>query len=125
MYIKLNFTSDKYLNHIFRIVNEVINTPGIANVASLQSTATANSWWATLLTGLDANTSEIIRTGTGTTGLTSNTVSRYAKNGSGTTYADEHAWTLEFSNYDDNTKKYYIQQRYLIYYRPCLAKIKN
>lgn len=109
MYIKLNFTSDKYLNHIFRIVNEVINTPGIANVASLQSTATANSWWATLLTGLDANTSEIIRTGTGTTGLTSNTVSRYAKNGSGTTYADEHAWTLEFSNYDDNTKKYYIQ----------------
>ena len=108
MYIKLNFTSDKKIHHIYRVVNEIINTPGIANVASLQSTATANSWWATLLTGFDANTSEIIRTGTGTTGLTSNTVSRYARNGAGAT-DDQHAWTLEFSHYDDNTKKYYIQ----------------
>lgn len=109
MYIKLNFTSDKQLNRIFRVVNEIINNSAIANVATLQSTATSQSWWATLLTGLDANTSEIIRTGTGTTGLTSNTVSRYARNGSGGSVDDQHAWTLEFSNYDDNTKKYYIQ----------------
>lgn len=109
MYIKLNFTSNKQLNHIYRIVNEIINQPAIANVATLQSTATSQSWWATLLTGFDANTSEIIRTGTGTTGLTSNTVSRYARNGTGPSVDDQHAWTLEFSNYDDNTKKYYIQ----------------
>jgi hypothetical protein len=108
MYIKLNFTSDKKIHHIYRVVNEIINTPAIANVASLQSTATSAGWWATLLTGFDANTSEIIRTGTGTTGLTANTVSRYARNGSGAA-DDQHAWTLEFSHYDDNTKKYYIQ----------------
>lgn len=109
MYIKLNFNSNKQLNHIYRIVNEIINQPAIANVATLQSTATSQSWWPTLLTGFDANTSQIIRTGTGTTGLTSNTVSRYARNGTGPSVDDQHAWTLEFSNYDDNTKKYYIQ----------------
>lgn len=109
MYIKLNFTTDKPLNFIFRIVNEIINTSGITSVATLSSTATAGSWWSTLLSGLDTANSEIIRTGTGVTGLTTNTVSRYCKNGSGTTYTDEHAWTLEFSRYDDTTKKYYVQ----------------
>ena len=107
MYIKLNFTSDKLLNHCFRIVNEIINTSAITSIATLQSNS--SSWWSTLLSGLDTTNSEIIRTGTGVTGLTSNTVSRFAKNGSGTTYTDEHAWTLEFSRYDDTTKKYYVQ----------------
>lgn len=107
MYIKLNFTSNKPLNHCFRVVNEIINNSEITSIATLQSNST--TWWATLLSGLDPTNSEIIRTGTGVTGLTSNTVSRYAKNGSGTTYTDEHAWTLEFSCYDDTTKKYYVQ----------------
>lgn len=109
MYIKLNFTSDKPLNYIFRVVNEIINTSGITSIATLQSTATTNTWWSSLLSGLDANTSEIIRTGTGVTGLTSNTVSRYAKNGSDTAATDEHAWTVEFSRYDDTSRKYYVQ----------------
>lgn len=107
MYIKLNFTSDKPLNYCFRIVNEIINTSAITSIATL--TSNSGSWWTTLLSGLDTTTSEIIRTGTGVTGLTSNTVSRFAKNGSGTTYIDEHAWTVEFSRYDDTTKKYYVQ----------------
>lgn len=107
MYIKLNFTSDKYLSHVFRVVNEIINTPGITSISTLQSNS--GSWWSTLLSGLDVTNSEIIRTGTGVTGLTSNTVSRFAKNGTGTTYTDEHAWTVEFSRYDDTTKKYYVQ----------------
>lgn len=109
MYIKLNFTSDKKLNHIFRVVNEIINNTGIINVATMVANSSSGVWHSSMLAGFDANTSEIIRTGTGTTGLTSNTVSRYAKNGTGTGNDDQHAWTLEFSNYDDNTKKYYIQ----------------
>lgn len=112
MYIKLNFTAGKPLNYIFRIVNEIINTTGITSVATLQSTATSGSWNSNLLSTLDATNSEIIRTGTGTTALTTaNTKSHYSKNGTSTTYDDEHEWTVEFSNYDDTTKKYYVQHK--------------
>lgn len=110
MYIKLNYSADQPLNYIFRVVNEIINTTGITSVATLQSTATSASWHATLLQNLDATNSEIIRTGSGTTGLTTaKTVSHYCKNGTSASYTDEHAWTVEFSRYDDNTKKYYVQ----------------
>ena len=109
MFLKLNFTSDKFLNNVFRTVNQIINTPAITSVATLQSTAISQNWNAELLTGFDPNTSEIVRTGTGITGLTSNTVSRYMKAGTSTTHADEHAWTLEFSRYDNTSLKYYVQ----------------
>ena len=110
MYIKLNFTADQPLNYVFRVINECINTTGITSIATLQSTATAGSWHATLLQNLDTVNSEIIKSGSGATALTtSKTVSHYAKNGVGVTYGDQHAWTVEFSRYDDNTKKYYVQ----------------
>jgi len=110
MYIKLNFTADQPLNYIFRVINECINTTGITSIATLQSTATANTWHATLLQNLDTVNSEIIRSGSGATALTTaKTVSHYTKNGTDVSYTDQHAWTVEFSRYDDNTKKYYVQ----------------
>jgi len=110
MYIKLNFTADQPLNYVFRVINECINTTGITSIATLQSTATAGTWHATLLQNLDTVNSEIIRNGSGATALTTaKTVSHYAKNGQGSSYADQHSWTVEFSRYDDNTKKYYVQ----------------
>lgn len=110
MYIKFNFTSDKQLNYIFRVVNEIINNTGITSIATLQTVATNNTWDASLLQYLDTVNSEIIRTGTGTTGLTTaKTVSNYQRNGANGTYSDEHAWTVEFSRYDDTSRKYYVQ----------------
>ena len=97
MYIKLNFTADKPLNYVFRVINECINNTGITSIATLQSTASSGTWHSSLLSGLDATNSEIIRTGTGTTGLTSKTVSQYVKSSSNTTYDDQHYWTVEFS----------------------------
>lgn len=109
MYIKLTFNADKPLNYIFRIVNECVNNTAITSVSTLSTVATNGSWNSTLLQDLNTTQSEIIRTGTGVTGLTSNTVSHYTKNGTNATYFDEHAWTVEFSRHDDLTKKYYVQ----------------
>lgn len=110
MYLRLNFTADQPLNYIFRVANEIINTPTINSISTLQSTANTYSWNATMLQNLDVTNSELIRTGSGVTGLTSNTVSRYAK-GVGSTYADPHIWTVEFSRYDNTSLKYYVQHR--------------
>ncbi len=97
MYIKLNFSADKQLNYCFRIVDAIINNTGITSIATLNSTATSGTWASALLANLDSNNSEIIRTGTGVTGLTSLTKSHYARLSSETTYGDTHAWTVEFS----------------------------
>lgn len=108
MYVKLNFTADQPLNFIFRVVNELVNNTAITSVSTLRNAANTGSWHATLLQNFDDVNSEIIRTGSGITALTSNTVSRYAK-GPGTSYTDPHAWTLEFSRYDNTSLKYYVQ----------------
>lgn len=109
MYIRLNFTADKQLNTIFRVVNEIINTTGITSIATLSSTATSATWWSGLLTGLDTANSEIIRTGTGNTALTTaNTKSKYIKY-TAEGYTDSHEWTVEFSSYDATSTKYYVQ----------------
>jgi hypothetical protein len=109
MYLKLNFTADKPLNYIFRVVNEIINTSGITSISTLQSTAAAGTWDASLLANLDANNSEIIRTSNALN--TTNTKSHYAKHASpNVSYGDQHYWTVEFSAYDATSTKYYIQQ---------------
>lgn len=108
MYVKLNFTADKQLNTIFRIVDQIINNSGITSIATLSSTATSGSWWSGLLSNLDTANSEIIRTGTGNTALTSNTKSKYVKSAAETA-SDSHEWTVEFSTYDATSTKYYVQ----------------
>jgi hypothetical protein len=112
MYIKLNFTADTYLSECFRIVNEMINNVNITSVSTLQTVASANAWINQAITNLDANNSEIVRTSNLLpTQLTlANTRSNIAKSTSGTT-RDDIEWTVEFSRYDDTTKKYYVQHR--------------
>ena len=100
MYIKLNFTAAKSAYQVFRTVNEIINTSGITSVATLQSTATAGTWDASLLSSLDAANSEIIRT----TGL-SYTKSHYA----GTNSTKLYTFTIEHSVFDNTSRKYYTQ----------------
>jgi hypothetical protein len=100
MYIKLNYTTAKSAYQVFRAVNEIINTSGITSISTLQSTATSGSWDATLLSGLDAANSEIIRT----TGL-SYTKSHYY----GTNSTKIYNFTIEHSVYDNTSRKFYTQ----------------
>jgi hypothetical protein len=100
MYIKLNYTAAKPAYQVFRAVNEIINNSGITSVATLQSTATAGTWDATLTSSLDAANSEIIRT----TGL-SNTKSHI----SGIPSTKIYTWTIEHSVFDNTSRKFYTQ----------------
>lgn len=62
MFIKLHYTSNKQINTIFRTVVDIINTSSVTSIASLRTRATAASYHADILTGLDDSNSEIIRT---------------------------------------------------------------
>lgn len=64
MLIKLNYSSSTvlYLPELFRVLREIINDSTITSIAALTRKATANSWTASLLAGLDTTTSYIIRT---------------------------------------------------------------
>ena len=107
MYIKLNFTADKPIGYVFRAVNEIINNSAITSIATLTSNST--TWHSSILSNLDTANSEIIRTGTGTTALTTSlTKSHFSKIGTNG-YADGWEWTVEFSVYDNTSTKYYVQ----------------
>ena len=111
MYVKLNFTAGKSLSNIFRTVNEIINNSGITSIATLQAAAASGTWHASLLSTLDASNSEIVRTGTGNTELTTKTKSHFTNNFQSASSDFGHCWTVEFSVYDDSTKKYYVQHK--------------
>lgn len=99
------------MNYIFRAVNEIINDGSITSISALTAKATSSSWNSTILQYLDTTNSVILRTGTGVTGLTSNTASHYAKSTTSTTGSDDHDWTVQFSVYDNTATKYYVQHK--------------
>jgi len=102
MFIKLNYTSDKRLTAIFRVVTDIINTPSVTSISALQTRATAAPYDATLLAGLDAANSEIVRT-VNPTGVVAHYATPAQPNYGG------HAFTLQFGSYDNSATKYYVQ----------------
>lgn len=104
MFIKLNFTSDKKLTMLFRVLADIINTSSVTSISALQTRATAASYDVGLLAGLDTATSEIIRT-VDTTGVKAH----YAMPSSTRVDYFGHKFTLEFSTYDNSATKYYVQ----------------
>jgi hypothetical protein len=102
MFIKLNFTSNKNIVSVFRLVNEIINQPGITSAGTLSTYLTANNADATVIAGYDPLNSTIIRT----VGL-STAKSHYAR-GAASTNGNYFRWTVEFQAHD-STRKYYIQ----------------
>jgi len=105
MFIELNFTSNKKIQDVFRIANEIINQPSITSASTLNTYLTANAD-ATVRAGFDPANSTVIKTVVPTT-----TKSHYARgstNTSGTT-TPYLKWTVEFQAYD-STRKYYVQQ---------------
>lgn len=98
MLIKLNYTSAKSLNIIFRVITDIINTSTVDSISALQSRATSAGYDSSLLSNLDVTNSYIFRT----TNL-STTSAHY----SGNTSTKAFTCTLEFSVYDATSTKYY------------------
>lgn len=98
MYIKLNFTIAKSQYTLWRVIADIINTSSVTSISALQSRATAASYDASLLLGLEASTSEIYRT----TDL-STTVAHYSGN-TGT-----KVFTMTLEQTDADSTKYYTQ----------------
>lgn len=104
MFIKLNFTSDKKIQDVFRIVNEVINQPSITSASTLNTYLNTNAD-TTVRAGFDPANSLVIKTVVPTT-----TKSHYARGTTSTsgTTTPYLKWTVEFQAYD-STRKYYVQ----------------
>ena len=83
MFVKLQFTQDKHLSQIFKLITYIVNTPAVTAVsnitAALTDVAVFNSQ-ASVYSGWDPANSYIYRTGTGNNALTTgNTVAKFAK----------------------------------------------
>lgn len=100
MFIKLNFTSAKAQYQLWRVIADIVATPTVTSIATLQTRATDASYNSSLLQYLDASNSEIIRT-TDTTGVTSHI--------SANTGTYEFEFTLQFPVYDTAGTYYYTQ----------------
>ena len=100
MFIKLQFTADKPLYQVVRVIADVINTSSVTSIATLRTRATAASYDASLLNLLDDANSTIIRTNDPT-----NVVTHIAGNTS------TKVWylTFQFSIFDNTSTKFYIQ----------------
>ena len=105
MLLKLQFTTDRTIAQILKIVADIINNPAISTQANL---ATLVATHDTAMGGLtfDSNNSNIWRTGTGKQALTTLTKANYSKPSA---VSGTFNFTLEQSIYDANTVKYYNQ----------------
>lgn len=106
MFLKLQFTSPKFPSAFFRILNEIINDDTLTSVSAVQDKATSASWNADLTQYLDWTNCQLVRTGTGTTALTSNTQSHIARP-TATSGTDAFEFVLKQKVYDADTV-YYI-----------------
>ena len=100
MFLKLNFTSAKKQYQLWRVVADIVATPSVTSIATLQTRATNAGYASDLLQYLDVTNSEIIRTAS-----SSNVASHVSANtGDGT-----FEMTLSFQVYDSLSTPYYVQ----------------
>ena len=104
MFIKLNYTSNKNIKTVFRAVTDIINTASVTSISALQTRATAASYDSTILSGLDAANSEIVRTVDPTGVKAHYNVEQLPQ-------YNYFQFTLEFGVYDNSATKYYTQIR--------------
>jgi hypothetical protein len=62
MFIRLQYTSNKNINTIFRTVADIVNNSSINSIQALRTRANVAPYDASILSGLDDSNSEIIRT---------------------------------------------------------------
>lgn len=105
MFLKLQYSSPKYPSIFFRVLNEIINDSSLTSISAIQSKVTSASWSGDLTTNIDWTNSQIVRTGSGTTALTSNTASHIARPAS-TSGGDAFEFVLKQKVYDASTVYY-------------------
>lgn len=104
MYIKLNFTSPKTHEQVFRLLADIINNATTITSASVANTTYSNAgiYASDLISGLDVANSEIIA-GNVTPSLTKAHICRSEAEPS------QYQFTLEQSVYDNTSTKYYTR----------------
>lgn len=100
MYIRLNYTANKTLYQLFRVIADIINTPSVVDVTSFYNRANSAGYTPGMISNFDPVTSYIVRTVD-----PSQTKAHFSgQNSIGTS-----KFTLEMAAYDDPTSKGYIQ----------------
>jgi hypothetical protein len=99
MFIKLQYTSGKYIHECFRMLNAIINDPTITSATILESKFSGYAGDITL--GFDSSRSTVIRTNDLTT-----TKSHYYREAGSAVNRQNFRFTLEFQVPDTSTKTY-------------------
>lgn len=105
MFLKLQYTLPKSPSLFFRVLNEIINDDTLTSISAIQDKVTSASWASDLTTNIDWTNSQLVRTGSGTTALTSNTASHIARPAA-TNGADAFEFVLKQKVYDASTVYY-------------------
>jgi len=100
MFIKLNFSSNKNLFQLFRVLTDIINTPSVTDVTSFYNRANSATYTAGMIGGFDPANSTIIRT---------QTTGGVGAHFSGQPTTTSSKFTLEMPVWDDPSKYIYIQ----------------
>lgn len=100
MFIKIQYTANKFYNSTLRLLTEIVNDPLITDTATLQSRS--STWDASLIGSIDFDNSEIIRTEDPT-----NVKMKYTKGN--IAWSQNHIWIAEFDVYDNPGEKWYVQ----------------
>lgn len=104
MFVKLQFTQDKHISQVFKILASIVNDDTITSSGTLNTLMTSTFTQPQTIAGFDINTSYIYRTGTGTTALTTaKTIARFNK-----LSPSVYGWnfSLEQTATDSSTQKY-------------------
>jgi len=105
MFIKLNYTANKSLMHLFRVLTDIINTPSVTDVTSFYNRANSATYTNAMIGGFDPANSTIIRTQT-TGGVGAHMY--------GNPLGQSGKFTLEMPVWDDPSKYIYIQYTNLV-----------
>lgn len=106
MFVKLQWTQDKHISQIFKLITYIVNTPAVATVSDLTTALTDAAVFnsqASVYAGWDPTNSYIYRTGTGNNALTTaKTIARFGKFN-----ANVYGWNffLEQTAYDNSNHK--------------------
>lgn len=100
MYIKLNYTANKSLYHMFRVLTNIINTPSVVDVTSFYNNANSAGYTPSMIGNFDPANSYIVR---------NVDPSQTKAHFSGQNSTGQSKFTLEMAAYDDPTSKGYIQ----------------
>ena len=106
MFVKLQWTQDKHISQIFKLITYIVNTPAVASVTNITTALTDSLTFnsqASIYAGWDPANSYIYRTGTGNNALTTtNTTARFGK-----VSAAVYGWNfwLEQTAYDNSNHK--------------------